>query len=67
MIGDIAVVMAVNDTDKAILPFERADKKLEIFPPGQDAIRIIPSAIIGVIKGLNAIATAKVTAGRANH
>ena len=67
MIGAIAVVMAVNETDKAMLPFESAERKFDMFPPGHDAMRIIPSAIIGVMNGLNTIAMANVTAGSANH
>jgi hypothetical protein len=67
MKGDIAVVTAVMETDNAILPFDSADKKLEMLPPGHDATRIIPSAIIGVMTGPKANATANVTAGRAIH
>ena len=67
MIGDMAVVVAVNETDRAMLPFESAERKFEMFPPGHDAMRIIPSAIIGVMTGLNAMAMANVTAGRKNH
>jgi len=65
--GDIAVVTAVMETDNAILPFESADKKLEMLPPGQDATRIMPNATIGVMTGPNANATANVKAGRAIH
>ena len=38
-------VIAVNVTDKATCPFANMEKKLEAFPPGQAATRIIPSAI----------------------
>ena len=38
MIGAIAVVMAVNETDKAMLPFESAERKFEMFPPGHDEV-----------------------------
>ena len=67
MKGAIDVVTAVNVMDSATFPFDNDDKKLEILPPGHEATSIIPSAIIGVIRGLNAKTTANVTAGRANH
>lgn len=67
MKGANAVLMALRVTDSSIFPFESDDMKLEIFPPGQDATRIIPNATIGVITGESANATAKVTAGRAIH
>lgn len=38
-------VMAVSVTDKATLPFASSEKKLDAFPPGQAATRIIPNAI----------------------
>ena len=63
MIGDMAVVIAVSETDKAMLPFESADRKFEMFPPGHDAMSIIPRAIIGVMKGFKAIAIINVIAG----
>ena len=65
--GAKAVVIAVIEIDNSTLPFERDDIKFEMLPPGQDATKIIPSAIIGVIQGLNAKATAKVTAGKPIH
>lgn len=61
------MVMAVIDTDSSTLPRDNDDMKLDILPPGHDATRIIPSAIIGVIRGLSANAMAKVTAGNATH
>ena len=61
------VVIAVSETDSTMLPFERDERKFEMFPPGQDATSIIPRAIIGVINGLSANATANVIAGSANH
>ena len=67
MMGEKAVVMAVSDTDSAVLPLDKAERKLEILPPGHDAIKIIPSATIGVITGFNTKATANVKAGRASH
>ena len=67
MIGAIDVVMAVIDTDKTVFPFESEVKKLDILPPGHDATNIIPSAIIGVIRGFNITAIRNVIAGRANH
>ena len=65
--GAKAVVIAVSDTDSSMFPFEREDMKFEMFPPGHDATRIIPSATIGVIIGESASATANVTAGRPTH
>ena len=56
---------------KEIMPIQGKpsidDIKLEIFPPGQEATKIIPNAIIGVINGLNANAIANVTAGKPTH
>ena len=40
-------VIAVNVTDSATLPLASNEKKLEAFPPGHGATRIIPSAIPG--------------------
>ena len=64
IMGEKEVVIAVNDTDKAPLPFESTDRKLEILPPGQDATRIIPRAIIGEIQCLKAMISTNVSAGR---
>ena len=64
IIGAAAVVIAVKDTESSIFPFEREEIKLEMFPPGQEATKIIPRAIIGVIKGFNIKARRKVTNGR---
>ena len=66
-VGAIVVVIAVNETDSMMLPLDRDERKFEMLPPGHDATNIIPSAIIGVIRGLNVIATAKVMAGSATH
>ena len=38
-------VKADNVTDNAMLPFASMEKKLEAFPPGQAATKIIPNAI----------------------
>ena len=67
MIGAQAVETAVIDTDSSTLPFDSDEMKFEMLPPGHEATRIIPSAIIGVITGLSASAIAKVTAGRPTH
>ena len=67
MIGAIAVVNAVSETDSTMLPFDSDERKFEMLPPGHDATNIIPSAIIGVMTGLKASATANVIAGRTNH
>ena len=66
-IGAKAVVMAVIDTDNSILPLEREDMKLDMFPPGQQATKIIPNAIIGVIQWFKAIQVRNVTNGRPTH
>ena len=65
--GAIAVEIAVIDTESSMLPFDSDEMKFEILPPGHDATRIIPNAIIGVITGLRASAIANVTAGNATH
>ena len=38
-------VNADNVTESARFPRESMEKKFEAFPPGQDAMRIIPSAV----------------------
>ena len=65
--GAAMVVMAVIDTDNSMLPFENADIKFEILPPGHDATRIIPMATIGVMIGLRMMASRQVMAGNATH
>ena len=65
--GEKVVVMAVSEMERATLPLDNDERKFEILPPGQDAISIMPNAIMGVITGLNANATRNVTAGRATH
>ena len=66
-IGANEVVMAVNEMESAVLPLERDERKLDMFPPGQDATNNIPNAIIGVMKGFRIKAMAKVTAGKPTH
>jgi hypothetical protein len=61
--GAKAVVTAVIEIDNSVLPFDSDEMKFEMSPPGHDATKIIPNAILGVITGLNAIAMANVTAG----
>ena len=65
--GAKAVVTAVIEIDNSVLPFDSDEIKFEMFPPGHDATKIIPNAIIGVITGLKAKAMANVTAGRPTH
>ena len=65
--GAKAVVTAVIEIDNSVLPFESDEIKFEMLPPGHDATKIIPNAIIGVITGFNAKAMANVTAGRPTH
>ena len=67
MSGAKAVVMAVIETDSSMFPLESEEMKFEMLPPGHDATKIIPRAIIGVINGLRISAMAKVTAGNATH
>ena len=63
VIMQAAVLNAVNETDSSVLPRENEVMKLDIFPPGQAATRIIPSAIIGDIQSFNKIVSRKVNAG----
>ena len=65
--GAKAVVTAVIEIDNSVLPFDSDEIKFEMLPPGHDATKIIPNAIIGVITGLNAKAMVNVTAGRPTH
>lgn len=44
-----SVVVAVSPTDNSVFAFESDDIKLEMFPPGHDATRIIPIATVGVM------------------
>jgi len=55
------VATAVSVTDRETLAPEMDEKKLEIFPPGQDATKIIPSAKAGW--GLKARIKIKVSKG----
>lgn len=59
-----AVLNAVSETDSSELPLESDVMKLEMFPPGHDATRIIPRAIIGDIQFPIAMISSKVSAGR---
>lgn len=59
------VASAVMVTDKAELPFASDDRKFEMFPPGQDATSIIPSATDGV--GLIIITNKNVMAGNTKN
>ena len=59
-----AVLNAVSDTDSSVFPLDSDVMKLEMFPPGHDATRIIPNAIIGDIQFLNVIVRRNVSAGR---
>ena len=65
--GANAVVMAVIDTDNSILPRDSELIKFEMLPPGHDATKIIPNAIIGVMRGLRANTIANVAAGKTTH
>jgi hypothetical protein len=58
-----AVLNAVRDTESSVLPRDSDVMKLEMFPPGQEATRIIPNAIIGDIQFLNVIVRRNVSAG----
>ena len=55
--------MAVRETDNSMLAFESEDRKLEMFPPGQEATRIIPKPIIGEIQLPIRTASRNVNAG----
>ena len=39
--------VAVSETESAVLPCASSTNKLETLPPGQHAIRIMPSATVG--------------------
>ncbi len=55
--------MAVRLTESSTLALAREDMKLEMFPPGQDATRIMPRPIIGEIHRLMRMASRQVKAG----
>ena len=57
--------VAVRETDNAVLPRAKSTKRFETLPPGQQAIRIIPSAIVGL--GSNKKQMSKVTMGKASN
>ena len=58
-----AVLMAVRLTDSSMLALESEEIKLEMFPPGQEATRIIPIAIVQVMLSPKARASRKVNRG----
>ena len=58
-----AVLIAVRLTDSSILALERELMKLEMFPPGQEATRIMPSAMVQLIQCPKARASRKVSSG----
>ena len=58
-----AVLNAVSDTDSSVFPLDREVMKFEMLPPGQDATRSIPRAIIGEIIPFIAIARRSVRQG----
>ena len=61
-----AVLIAVRDTESSVFPLERLVIKLDMFPPGHEATRIIPRAIIGLIQPSKDIVRRKVRAGSRN-
>ena len=63
----VQVLTAVILMDNSVFPLEKEDMKLEMFPPGQDATRIIPNAIIGGIQRYISRMSRKVIAGKPIH
>ena len=63
-ITQAAVLKAVSETESSEFPLERDVMKFEMFPPGHDATRIMPNAIIGEIQCPNTIVSSNVSAGR---
>ena len=59
-----AVLNAVSETESSVLPREKDVMKLDMFPPGQAATRIIPRAIIGEIQLSIEMTRRNVRAGR---
>ena len=59
-----AVLNAVSETESSVLPLERLVMKFDMLPPGHDATRSIPRAIIGLIHPSNVIVRRNVSAGR---
>ena len=41
------LLVAVKETDEAVLPFPNIVNRFDTLPPGQQAIKIIPSATLG--------------------
>lgn len=58
-----AVFTAVRETDSSVFPLESEVMKFEMFPPGHDATRIIPNAIIGEIHPSNIMVRRNVRPG----
>ena len=61
------VAIAVRLTESATFAFASEDIKLEILPPGQEATKIIPIAMVGVIKFPNKMRRMNVTKGIAKN
>lgn len=59
-----AVLNAVRDTESSELPRDNEVMKFEMFPPGHDATRIIPNAIIREMLSPKAMIRTSVKAGR---
>ena len=59
-----AVLMAVRLTDNSMFAFERELMKFEMLPPGQEATRIMPSAMVQLMDLPKASASRKVNSGR---
>ena len=59
-----AVFTAVSETESSEFPRDKDVIKFETLPPGHDATRIIPNAIIGEMKSPHAIIRRSVSAGR---
>ena len=58
-----AVLKAVRETDSSEFPLESEVMKFEMFPPGHDATRIIPKAIIGESQCPQTMVSSNVSAG----
>ena len=64
VITHAAVLNAVSETDSSELPLDREVMKFEMLPPGHEATRIIPNAIIGEIQCPHIMMRINVSAGR---
>ena len=58
-----AVLIALSDTDNSMFAFESELMKLEMFPPGHEATRIIPMAMVQLMLLPNANASRHVNMG----